>query len=155
VSSYLPVVGTGLSIGASFLQARSQAQMAKAQMQVENAQLKIDRENERIKGMQDANARQEEYLRNEAANRAAMAASGVGIDLAYDDGLGGYNKRVAQRDLQSIDFNTGQRTGRISYQIRVNKANARNAATSAYIGAAANAAGAVGSLMSRPGGMLE
>lgn len=152
----LPLIGLGLTVGGSFLQAGMAASMANAQAQVANQQLKVDMENERIKGMQEANARQEEYLRNEGSNRAAVAASGTGRNISFEQGLGPYNKKVAARDIQTIGFNTGQKVARMGYEIRVNRANARNAATSAYVGAAADSIGAVGGyLVSNPSGLLR
>lgn len=150
----LPLIGLGLSVGGSFLQAGMTAMSANAQARVANQQLEIDRENERIKGMQEANARQEEYLRNEATNRVAIAASGAGQNISYDMGLGPYNKGVARRDIQTIDFNTGQRVNRMSYEIRVNRANARNAATGALVGAISDSAGVIGgTLINNPGAL--
>lgn len=152
----LPLIGLGFTAGASFLQAGMTASMANAQAQAANEQLRVDMENERIKGMQEANARQEEYLKNEASNRVAIASSGLSRNISYEQGLGPANKKVAARDIQTIDFNTGQRVGRMGYEIRVNRANARNAATSAYVGAAADTVGAVGGyLVSNPSGLLR
>lgn len=142
-----PIVGLGLSVGASFLQAGMQSSMAKAQAKAANEQLKIDMENERIRGMQEANARQEEYLRNESANRVVVAASGAGQSMSYDQGIAPYNKEVARRDLQTMGFNTGQAVSRMGYQIRVNKANAANASRAAWLSAGADAAGTIGGAM--------
>lgn len=152
----LPLIGLGLSVGASFLQAGSTAAAARAQNDVQNQQVRVDMENERIKGMQDANARQEEYLRNESANRVvAAAAVGGGRNLSYEQGISPHNKEVAARDLQSMEFNTGQRLARSRYQIRVNRFNTSAESRGAYVTAVAESAGALGSYLSRPGGLLE
>jgi hypothetical protein len=150
-----PVVGLGMSIGASFLQARSTAAAARAEARVMNDQLKIDRENERIRGMQEANARQEEYLRLASSNRVAVAASGAGRSMSFEQGIDPSNKRVMGRDLETMAFNTGQRVGRISDQIRVNRWNAKSTARAAYTSAFGQSLSAVGSFLGRPGGPLE
>jgi len=151
-----PLVGLGLSIGASFLQAGQAASMAKAQSKVANDQLKIDMENERIRGAQEQNVRQEAYLRAESSNRVASAlATGGGTNISYEKGIAPYNKGVARRDLQTSAFNSGQRVARSKYQIKVNKWNAKAEGRAAYVGAAADSLGTIGSYMSRPGGLLE
>ena len=123
----------GLQIGASFLQAGITSAVAKGQASAANQQLRVDMRNERIKGMQDANARQEEYLRNESANRvAASAAVGGGRNISFDQGVSPYNKEVARRDLQTLGYNTDQRIARGKYQIRVNRYNARAESIAAY-----------------------
>ena len=102
-----------LQIGASFLQAGITSAVAKGQASAANQQLRVDMRNERIKGMQDANARQEEYLRNESANRvAASAAVGGGRNISFNQGVSPYNKEVARRDLQTLGYNTDQRIAR-------------------------------------------
>lgn len=151
-----PLIGLGLSIGASFLTASMQAGQAQAQAQVQNDQIRVDRENERIRGMQEQNARQEEYLRNTSSNRVAAALStGGGANMSYDQGIAPYNKGVARRDLQTMAFNTGQKIARSSFEIKVNKWNAKSAGQAAWTGAVADSIGSVGTFMSRPGGLLE
>lgn len=152
---FLPLIGLGLSVGSSFLTASMQAGAAKAEAKVANEQLKVDRENERIRGMQEQNERQESYLRAAASNRVAVAASGAGRSMSYEQGISPYNKGVAARDLQTMGFNTGQKVARMGYEIRVNKWNAKSAARSAYVGAAADSLGSIGTFMQRPGGLLE
>ena len=123
----------GLQIGASFLQAGITSAVAKGQASAANQQLRVDMRNERIKGMQDANARQEEYLRNESANRvAASAAVGGGRNISFNQGVSPYNKEVARRDLQTLGYNTDQRIARGKYQIGVNRYNARAESIAAY-----------------------
>lgn len=152
----LPLFGLVLSVGSSFLQASQQAQMAKYQADVQNQQLRVEMENERIKGMQEGNARQEEYLRNESSNRVASAvATGGGRNISYEQGIAPYNKGVVQRDMQTMGFNTGQRISRSKYQIKVNSWNSKAESAAAYTGAVADSLSAVGSYMSRPGGLLE
>lgn len=151
----LPIIGLVISAAGSFLQAGMQAQAAAAQAKVANEQLKVDMENERIKGMAEGSARHEEYLRNESANRVAVAAAtGGGRSMSFEQGIGPYNKTVAARDMQTMAFNTGQKIGRMGYEIKVNRFNAQSAARSAYIGAAVDTVGAVGSYLQRPGGLL-
>lgn len=134
-----------LQIGASFLQAGMTSAVSNAQTKAVNEQIKADIRNERIKGMQDASARQEEYLRNESANRVAAAAAvgGGGRNLSYEQGIAPYNKEVARRDLATIGFNTDQRIGRARYQIRVNRFNSRLETAAAYGTAAADSMRAV------------
>ena len=152
----LPLIGLGLSIGGSFLQASQTAGMANAQAKVANDQLKIDMANEKIRASQEQNLRQEQYLRAEASNRVAAAVgTGGGTNISYEKGIAPYNKGVARRDLQTSAFNSGQRIMRSKYQIGVNKWNAKAEGRAAYVGAAADSLGSIGSYMSRPGGLLE
>lgn len=159
----LPILGLALTAGASFVQARAQAQAAQAQMKFANDQLKFDMENERIRGLQEASNRQEEYLRNLGTNIvAASAATGGGSNFSFDQGIAPYNKEVARRDLAAIGFNNQMERGRMALQIKANTYSARANSRNAYIGAAADTVGAVGSAMvsnpeifrSRPGGLL-
>lgn len=141
-----------LQIGASFLQAGLTSAVAKGQQDVANEQLKADMRNERIKGMQDANARQEEYLRNESANRvAASAAVGGGRNMSYAQGIAPYNKEVAGRDLATIGYNTDQRIARGRYQIRVNRYNTRAETFAAYGTAAADSMRSVATTLNDAG----
>lgn len=151
----LPILGLVISAGASFLQAGMQAQMAKGQAQVANQQLKYDMENERIKGMQEGTARQEAYLRDEATNRVAVAAAtGGGRNISFEQGVGVYNKDVMGRDIDTLRYNSGAKIGRMRYEIAVNRYNAKAQSRAAFIGAASDVAGSVGSYVSRPGGLL-
>lgn len=141
-----------LQIGASFLQAGMTSAVSNAQTKAVNEQIKADIRNERIKGMQDASARQEEYLRNESANRvAAAAAIGGGRNLSYEQGIVPYNKEVARRDLATIGYNTDQRIARARYQIRVNRFNSRLETAAAYGTAAADSMRAVANTMQDAG----
>lgn len=152
----IPIAGLALSVGSSFLQAGMQSQMSNAQTRVMNDQLKLDIENERIKGMQDANDRQEEYLRNESANRvAASVATGGGRNMSYDQGIAKYNKKVAGRDLQTMQFNTDNRIARTRYQISVNRWNNQMTRVAAFGTAASDSLASVGGYMQRPKGLLE
>lgn len=157
------ILGLALSAGASFIQARAQAQAANAQMKFANEQLKFDMENERIRGMQEASNRQEEYLRNVGTNIvAASVATGGGRNFSYEQGIAPYNKEIARRDLATIGFNSQMERGRMALQIKANKFSAKVAGRNAYIGAAADTIGNIGSAMtsspeifkSRPGGLL-
>jgi hypothetical protein len=151
----LPLIGLAISAGSSFLSAGMQASAARGQAEVAKQQLKYDMENERIKGMQEGTARQEEYLRNEASNRVAIAAAtGGGRNMSYDQGLGVYNKDVMGRDIDTLRYNSSAKIGRMRYEIAVNNYNAKAASRSAFIGAAGDTAGALGSYLSRPGGLL-
>lgn len=151
----LALFGLVLSVGASFVQARAQAQAMEAQMKFANQQLKFDMENERIRGMQEANNRQEEYLRNVGTNIvAASAATRGGRNYSYEQGIAPYNKEVARRDLATVDFNSGMERGRMALQIKANTYSAKLNSRNAYIGAVADSMGTIGSYMSRPGGLL-
>lgn len=151
----LPILGLVLSAGTSFLQASMGAQAADNAAKVQNEQIKIDMANERIKGMQEGSKRHEEYLRNESANRvASAAATGGGTNMSYEQGIAPYNKGVAGRDMATMAFNTGQKIGRMKYEIKVNRYNAQAQARAGYIGAVGDTAGAIGSYLQRPGGLL-
>lgn len=148
----LMIAGVVISSGGSFLQANATAQAARQQAEVANDQLKVDIQNEKIRGMQEANNRQEEYLRNAATNRVVAAiSSGGGTNLSYQQGIAPYNKKVMQRDLATVGFNSGQQVSRMRYQIGVNKFNAKAEGRSAYVGAVADTAANIGSAASSYG----
>lgn len=150
----LPIIGMVLQVAGSFVQASMTAKAAKYEAQVENEKLKIEMENERIKSMQEQSARQEEFLRNESANRVAIAVnSGGGRNYGYEQGLGVYNKTVAVRDIQNIDFNANQSIGMKGYQISVNKWGAKVKAKTAWTEAIIGGLSTIGGYMARPGGL--
>lgn len=141
------LLAIGLSIAGSFMQANAQASIAAQQAKIQQQQLKVEMENERIKALQETNDRLDEWMRAEATNRAAIAASGVGQNISYDQGISVYNKKVAARDVGRSQFNAEQRIGRARYEIKVAKWKAKATAQSAYTTAFADSLGAIGSAL--------
>lgn len=151
----LPILGLAISAGSSLISAGMQSAMAKGQAEVAKEQLKYDMENERIKGMQEGTARQEAYLRDESTNRVAIAAGmGGGRNVSYEQGIGPYNKDVMGRDIDTLRYNSAAKIGRMRYEIGVTRYNAEAQSRAAWIGAASDVAGSVGSYLQRPGGLL-
>jgi murein L,D-transpeptidase YcbB/YkuD len=151
----LPIIGIALSVVGSLVQASMSAQAAKYEAEVQNNQLKVDRENERIRGMQEENNRLETYKRLESTNRVASAVATLGgRNYSYEQGVAPYNKTVTMRDVATIGFNSQMEQDRMSYQIKVNKYNAKTTARMAMVGAVTDSLSTIGSYVSRPGGLL-
>jgi len=142
------LIGVALSIAGSFMQAQMQAQIAQQQAKIQAMQLKVEIENENIKSMADMNDRTTEWLRAESANKAAISASGLGSNISYDQGIAPYNKKVAYTDLARRGFERDQVVGRKRFEIKVAQWEANTTARSAYMTAAADSLGAIGSLFS-------
>jgi hypothetical protein len=140
--SALLLVGT---IGASFGSAMLASGAAKAEAQIEQAQLKTEIENERIKAMSETNNRLEQFRKDEASNRAALSALGVADNISYIQGIAPANRRVVARDVRSIQFNAGQEIGRKKYEIAVAGYRAKANSRTAYMQAASDSIGAIGS----------
>lgn len=157
ISLTIMAIGAAASSAGSFMQANAQNQAIAAQTKLANQQLKIDMENERIKGLQEANDRQEDYLRNYGSNVvAASAAVGGGRNISFDQGIEPYNKEVARRDLATTDFNYGMSRSRMAMQIKANtmssKVNRRNNMISAGVDTLGNFASIA---TSRPESLLK
>lgn len=157
ISLTIMAIGAAASSAGSFMQANAQNQAIQAQTKLANQQLAIDMENERIKGLQEANDRQEEYLRNYGSNVvAASAAVNGGQNMSFDQGIAPYNKEVARRDMATTEFNTGMVRSRIASQIKANtysaKMNRRNNMISAGVDTLGNFASIA---TSRPESLLK
>ena len=150
----LPIVGLVIGIAASFAQAAMTSQLAQSQAAIEQQQLRIEMENERIAALGATNDRLEEFRRAESSNRAALSTMGLIDNISYVRGIAPYNKRVAYRDVNRIDFNAGQQIGRKKYEIAVAGWRAKAEGVSAFTSAAASAAGSIGGsdLFKRVGG---
>lgn len=143
----MTLIAVGLSIAGSFMQAQMQASIAAQQAAIQKQQLKVDIENERIRSMAETNDRMDEWMRAEAANRAAISASGISQNISYEQGVAPYNKKVAARDVGRSQFNAEQRIGRARFEIQVANWRARTTARSAYTTAFADSLGAIGSAL--------
>jgi len=135
------------SIAGSFMTAQAQANNAAVQAKIQKTQLKVEIENEKIKMMQQTNDRMEQYMREEATNRAALSASGLQNNISYDQAIAPYNKKVVKKDIMRSDFEGGQKVGNSRYRIKVASAEAAMTANSAYTTAFADSIGAIGSAL--------
>ena len=137
-----PIVGVILTIVGSLGTAFVQAGIARQQAKIEQRQLAVEIENERIKGMGEANDRLAAFRADEAANRAALSATGVDVNYSYVQGIAPANRRVVARDIARLQFNTGQEVGRKKYEIAVAGWRSRTTTMSAFTQAGADIAGA-------------
>lgn len=139
-----PIIGLILPIIGSLASAFVGVGIARQQAKIEQEQLKVEIENERIKGMADTNDRLRAFRVDEAANRAALSATGVDLNLSYAQGIAPSNARIVQRDIARIEFNTGQEIGRKKYEIAVAGWRSRTTTMSAFTQAGADIAGNIG-----------
>ena len=150
------VLGLALSVAGSLVQGFLQAGAAQAQAEAENNQLKMDMRTERIRGMQEANDRRDQYLRAEATNRVAAAVSvgALASNRSYTGAIAPNNKEVVGRDLATVQFNSAMEQDRMAYRIKVNEFEADTNGTLAIVGGFIDGFSQIGSYMSRPQGLL-
>ena len=144
-----PILGLVIGVIGSFAQYAMTSNMAKQQAIIEQRQLKTEIENERISAMQKTNDRLEELRKAEATNRAALSATGVSQNISYEEGISPYNKKVAYRDVERENFNSGQVIGRKKYEIAVAGWKAKATSRNALLTAGSEAIGAVGNYATR------
>lgn len=136
-------VGTAASISS----AKANAKMQKYQLEEQRKQLNEEREVARLQAMEAENARLEEFRRQRAANIAAIAASGVGENRSFLQGIAPAEDKALRLDLRNIRMGNLMMQNRLATQIRVNRlsqsvasVNARNQIIGAVAGFAGDAA---------------
>lgn len=150
-----PIIGVVLGIVGSLASAAMASSMAQQQAKIETYQLQTEMENERIKAIGDTTDRLQELVRAQAMNRAALSVSGLDENISYTQGIEPYNQRIASTDVARTEFNAGQVIGRKKYEISVAGWRAKSESRSAWIGAAANIAGNVGSYIASGSGAAK
>lgn len=135
--------GTAVSISS----AKANAKMQKNQLEEQRKQLNEEREIARLQAMEAENARLEEFRRTRAANLAAIAASGVGENRSFLQGIAPAEEKALGMDLRNIRMGNLVNQNRLASQIRVNRlsqsvasVNARNQVIGALAGFAGDAA---------------
>lgn len=136
--------GTVASISA----AKTNAKMQRYQLDEQKKQLNEEREIARLQAMEAENTRLEEFRRQRAANLAAIAASGVGENRSFLQGIAPAEEKALRLDLRNIRMGNTMAENRLAAQIRVNRLsrdvagiNARNqiiGAAAGFIGDAAS-----------------
>lgn len=139
-----PILGIALSLAGSFLQAGMAAANAKTQAKIKEQQMKVEMENERIKSLSETNNRLEEAMRAEASNRAALSASGLDVNIAYEQAIEPYNKKVVNRDVRRQQYASDAKIANSKYNIKVAHAEAKATSRAAWAGAFADGFGAIG-----------
>lgn len=148
-------VGTATSISS----ARTNAKMQKYTIDQQNKQLREDREIAALQAQEAEAARLDEFRRQRAANLAAVAASGVGQNISFLEGIAPAEERALRLDLRNIRMGDLMQRNRMADQIKVNQMsrqvagiNARNQTIGAVAGFIGDAAGAAKGYSDMKGG---
>lgn len=143
------LVSSAVGTAASISSAKANAAMQKYTIDEQNKQLKEEREIAKLQAQEAEAARLEEFRRQRAANLSAIAASGVGQNISFLEGIAPAEERALRTDLSNIRMGNLTQTNRLADQIRVNQLsrqvvgiNARNQ----IIGAAAGFVGDVATI---------
>jgi hypothetical protein len=122
------IVGAAISAASSIYGAAASSAAAQTesnfknyQLEMQNRQLKDEQDMVRLKAQQTENERMEQSRRLRAVNEASIAASGVGENLSYLQGVEDYNDRTARQDIATLRLNSADQVSRIADQIQVNK----------------------------------
>lgn len=136
------IAGTATSIST----AKANKRMQQYTLDVQRKQMNEEREIAKLQAQEAEAARLEEYRRTRAANEAAIAASGIGQNISFLQGIEPASERALKLDLRNIRMGDIMQRNRIADQIKVNQMsrqvasiNARNQA----IGAVAEGIGGI------------
>lgn len=110
-----------VSTVASIDNANYQAGMAELQLNEQREQMLKEKENQRLQAQEAEIARLREYQELRDANLLALAASGVGQNMSFMQGMEVANQRALRRDLSNIRLGQLGAENRIAQQIRVNR----------------------------------
>jgi len=124
-STLISAGGTALSAVNASNAAKSEADWQKYQLDIQNKQLETDRKMQEVNAAQVEAKRREEAKRLRASNEAFIAASGVGQNISFLEGIDPAANRALKSDIASLRLNTAAETNRIADQIMVNKAQAQ------------------------------
>ena len=129
--------GTAVSISS----AKNNARMQKFAIDQQNKQIQEEREIAKLQAQEAEVARLDEFRRQRAANLSAIAASGVGQNISFLEGIAPAEERALRTDLRNIRMGNLTQSNRLADQIRVNQLsrqvvgiNARNQAIGAVAG---------------------
>lgn len=140
------LVSSAVGTAASISSAKANARMQKYTIDEQNKQLKEEREIAKLQAQEAEAARLEEFRRQRAANLSAIAASGVGQNISFLEGIAPAEEKALRTDLSNIRMGNLTQTNRLADQIRVNQLSRQVAGINArnqIIGAAAGFVGDV------------
>ncbi|MCE2842498.1 MAG: hypothetical protein LW689_06935 [Novosphingobium sp.] len=111
--------GTVVSISAASANARAQQDM----LDLQRKQMLEQRQMEALQAQEAAVQRAEDYRRQRAANLAALAASGVGENMSFLQGIAPAEEKALRTDLANIRLGFLGGQNRMADEIRVNRLN--------------------------------
>jgi hypothetical protein len=118
-SLVVSAAGTAVSISAASANAAAQQDM----LDLQRKQMREQMEVQALQAQEAAMNRTEEYRRQRAANLAAMAASGVGQNMSFLQGIAPAEERALRTDLANIRLGFVGGQNRMADEIRVNRLN--------------------------------
>lgn len=124
-STLISAGGTALAAVNATNAAQSEAEWQKYQLDIQNKQLETDRKMQEVNAAQVEAKRRDEAKRLRASNEAFIAASGVGQNISFLEGIDPAANRALKSDIASLRLNTAAETNRIADQIMVNKAQVK------------------------------
>lgn len=134
------LVSSAVGTAASISSANANKKMAQYQADIEKKQLEQEREIARAQAAEAEVARLDEFNRTRAANLAAIAASGVGQNMSFLQGIAGAEEQALALDLRNLRLGALVGENRMADQIKVNRVSRQVAginATNQKIGAVA------------------
>lgn len=136
-------VGTAATISS----AKANQRMQEYQLDAQKKQMQEEREIASLQAQEAELARLDEFRRQRAANLAAVAASGVGQNISFLEGIAPAEERALKLDIRNLRMGDLATGNRIAEQIRVNRMsrqvagiNARNQVIGAITGFIGDAA---------------
>lgn len=111
------IAGTATSIST----AKANKRMQQYTLDVQRKQMNEEREIAKLQAQEAEAARLDEYRRTRAANEAAIAASGIGQNISFLQGIEPASERALKLDLRNIRMGDIMQRNRIADQIKVNQ----------------------------------
>lgn len=136
------IAGTATSIST----AKANKRMQQYTLDVQRKQMNEEREIAKLQAQEAEAARLDEYRRTRAANEAAIAASGIGQNISFLQGIEPASERALKLDLRNIRMGDIMQRNRIADQIKVNQMSRQVASINARnqtIGAIAEGIGGI------------
>lgn len=121
------IAGTATSIST----AKANKRMQQYTLDVQKKQMNEEREIAKLQAQEAEAARLEEYRRTRAANEAAIAASGIGQNISFLQGIEPASERALKLDLRNIRMGDIMQRNRIADQIKVNQMSRQVASVNA------------------------
>lgn len=141
------LVSSAAGTVASISSAKANKRMQQYTLDMQKKQMNEEREIAKLQAQEAEAARLDEYRRTRAANEAAIAASGIGQNISFLQGIEPASERALKLDLRNIRMGDIMQRNRIADQIKVNQMsrqvasiNARNQVIGAVAGFVGDAA---------------
>lgn len=112
-------VGTAVSISA----ANANAAAEQERLKIQQEQYRQELEMQRLQALEAENERVKAFRLQRAANLAAMAASGVGENMSFLQGIAPAEEQALRVDLRNIRLGQMGNENRMAAEIRVNRLN--------------------------------